>query len=200
MITIDPGNIEQKQKLLVQHRRNLNYLTQQAAQFGSDLPLAVHNSLRVEQEAIATLERELVALGIAAQPQPHWQALVIDPDRHWREIVAKNIGQLGGAVIECETVPNRHQGKAVIQTSALAVVGVPDAPTAKSIRQWVKDVVKLGQSLPLILLVCEQNRETAVALRQAISAAPQPVTIITVFKDNFDAHWFSRVVHQIFAQ
>ncbi|RPJ55105.1 MAG: hypothetical protein EHM12_12865 [Dehalococcoidia bacterium] len=199
MTKIDPVDLAQKQNLLNQHRRNLHYLAQQSAQYGLDQPLALHNALRSEQEAIAALERELAAWGAPAQSAPQWQALVVDPDNHWRKIIAKNIGQLGGVVVECQTIPSR-KANGIITNSALAVVGVPDTPEATSIRQWIKNVVKLGQHLPLILLVCWDNRDTAIALRQAIYAESRQVTATTIFKDNFDPYWFSRVVHKILTQ
>jgi hypothetical protein len=190
-------DLEQKQNLLKQHQRNLHYLAQQAAAYGLDLPLAIHNALCNEQEAIAKLEQDLAALGVFNPPEPAWQALVVDPDSHWRKIVAKNIGQLGGQVIECETLSMR-KSNGLVNASALAIVGVPDAP--ESTGQWVKDVVKLGQHLPLILLVGWRNRDAAIALRQAIGGGSTRVTSTTIFKDNFDPYWFSRVVQKILVQ
>jgi hypothetical protein len=185
--------ITQKQTLLAQHRQNLHYLTQQAAQYGLDLPLALHNALCHEQEGVAILERELAALGVSAQPEPQWQALVIDPDYHWRQIITQAIGQLGGAVVECPAWPD-GKVKDLAAANALAVIGVPDAST----RQWVKDVVKLGQRLPLILLAGAANRDTVIVLRQAIGVGSKPIT--TVSKDNFDACWFARVAQNILTQ
>ena len=93
---VEKTKIEQKQKLLKQHRRNLGYLEQQATQYGVDVPLAMHNALIAEQDAIATLEQELAMLGGATKLQPKWQALVVDVDNHWRQIIINNISLLGG--------------------------------------------------------------------------------------------------------
>ena len=102
IIEMEQAELEQKQKLLSQHRRNLNYLEHQAAQHGLYVPLAIHNAMAAEHEAIVNLERELAAAGISPQPKPSWQALLIDADHHWREIINNHIGQLGGTVIECQ--------------------------------------------------------------------------------------------------
>ena len=94
--------IRHKKGLLEQHRRNLMFLEKQAIQHGIDLPLAVHNALTTERETIATLERELSQLGVSPVSVATWQAVVIDPDDHWREIVVKQIAHLGGeAIMEC---------------------------------------------------------------------------------------------------
>jgi hypothetical protein len=197
---IDQAEIEQKQKLLEQHRRNLDYLQQQAALYGVDVPLAIHNGLTAEQDAISVIERELATLGVSPQPEPSWQALIIDTDSHWREIIAKNIDQLGGMVVERQAVP-RHRSAKSIKNSAVAIVGIPDLITEEaSTRQWIKDVVKLGHSLPIILLACWHCRDTAIALRQAICDGQKDVMAVTVFKENFDPGWFSRVVHKILIQ
>jgi hypothetical protein len=197
MSEIDQIDIEQKQKLLKQHRRNLSYLEQQAVKYGLDVPLAIHNALSAEQDEIAKIERDLVTQGVASSPQPEWQALVIDADTHWREIIAKNVGQLGGAVIAPHAFPAPESLEA-IEASALAIVGVPgQAQMDASSRQWIENVVKLGQSLPLILLASWDNKETAIALRQAICEEPTNVTAVTIFKENFDPFWFSRIVHKI---
>ena len=198
---IDQAEVEQKQQLLKQHRRNLRYLEHQAAQYGVvDVPVSVHNALIAEQDAIATIERELAAAGLTPQRQAEWQALLVDPDSSWRKIIAQNINQLGGRVIEQHHISTRETTSAV-KNSAIAIVGVPNHITEDALtRQWIKDVVKLGQDLPIILLACWNSRDTAIALRQAICTGPSDVTAITVFKDNFDPRWFSRVVHKILIQ
>ena len=196
----DQAEIEHKQQLLKQRRRNLRYLEHQVAQHGFDTPLADHNALTAEQEAVATLERELAAAGHSPRPKAEWQVLLIDPDRCWRKIIAQNISQLGGCVVEQQHIPTRKTAH-VIKNSAAAIVGVPNHTTTGELaHQWVKDVVKLGQNLPIILLASWHSRDNAIALRQAICAGPNEVTAVTVFKDNFDPGWFSRVVHKILIQ
>jgi len=197
---IEQAELQQKQQLLEQHRRNLHYLQNQAAQYGIDTPVAVHNALTAEQDAIATIERELAAAGLAPQRRAEWQALLVDPDSSWRKIIAQNIGQLGGQVVEQHHI-STHETATAVKGSAIAIVGVPNHPADDALtRQWIKDVVKLGQELPIILLACWNSRDTAIALRQAICAGTSDVTAVTVFKDNFDPRWFSRVVHKILIQ
>lgn len=192
--------VEQKQQLLEQHRRNLRHLEHQAAQYGIDTPLSIHNALIAEQDAVAAIERDLAVAGLSPQTETEWQALLVDPDSSWRKIIAQNINQLGGQVIEQPHIPTRKTAK-VVKNSAIAIVGVPNHIAEDALtRQWIKDVIKLGRDLPIILLACWNSRDTAIALRQAICAGPDDVTAITVFKDNFDPRWFSRVVHKVLVQ
>ena len=189
--------IEQKQKLLIQHQRNLNYLDQQAAYYGCNVPLEIHNGLVAEQDRVATLERELAALGISANPKASWQALVIDTDASWRRIIVDKVNQLGGGAVEGQEVPPAEQLE-TLTNCALAIVGVtPQTQSDPVIREWIKAVVKLSYNLPLILLASWEDRDTPIALRQALRENNINVAPTTIFKENFDTHWFSRVVHQI---
>ena len=189
--------IEQKQKLLTQHQRNLNYLDQQAAQYGGNVPLEIHNGLIAEQDRVTTLERDLAALGVSPQPKARWQALVIEADTSWRQIIIEKVNQLGGAAIEAQTVSLEAQLE-ILTTCAVAIVGVtPQTRDDPSIREWIKTVVKLSYNLPLILLASWEDRNTPIALRQALRESNINVVPTTIFKENFDTSWFSRVVHQI---
>jgi hypothetical protein len=189
--------IEQKQKLLTQHQRNLNYLDQQAAQYGGNVPLEIHNGLVAEQDRVTTLERDLAALGVSPQPKARWQALVIEADTSWRQIIIEKVNQLGGAAIEAQTVSLEAQLE-ILTTCAVAIVGVtPQTRDDPSIREWIKTVVKLSYNLPLILLASWEDRNTPIALRQALRESNINVVPTTIFKENFDTSWFSRVVHQI---
>ncbi len=189
--------IEQKQKLLGQHRRNLNYLDRQATQYGFTVPLEIHNGLIAEQAAVAGLERDLAALGMSPRPKSQWQALVIDTDSNWRKIIVSSINQLGGAAIEGQTVSSVEQAE-TIANCAVAIVGVtPQTQTDPAVREWIKVVVKLSYNLPLILLASWEDRATPIALRQALREHNINVTPTTIFKETFDNHWFSRVLHQI---
>lgn len=189
--------IEQKQKLLHQHRRNLNYLDQQAAFYGYNVPLEIHNALVVEQEQVSLLERDLAALGISPQPKASWQALIIDADTDWRKIIADKVNRLGGAAIEGQAVPPAEQVE-TLANCAVAIVGVtPHIQNDPSIREWIKAVVKLSYTLPLILLASLEDRDTPIALRQALRESNINVKPTTIFKENFDTYWFSQVLNQI---
>lgn len=196
-IESDQVIVEQKQKLLAQHRRNLDYLDQQAAHYGFNVPLEIHNALVAEQDKVAWLERDLATLGVSAEPKSNWQALVIDPDISWRKIIVDRVSELGGAVIEGQTVPPTEQVETLTHC-AVAIVGVtPQTESDPAIREWIKAVVKLSHNLPLILLASWADRDTSIALRQALRENKINVTPTTIFKENFDVYWFSRVVHQI---
>jgi hypothetical protein len=190
------SQIEQKQKLLKQHQQNLNYLENQASLYGFEVPLALHNALKAERDAAATLERELSAMGVSSQVEPNWQALVIDEDSHWREIVACKIGQLGGRIIERKQISTAENE--IIDDCSVVIIGLQKHPRSKSsTQQYIERLMKLGQRLPIILLVNWDNRDTAITLRQALRTANKQVTIATIFKENFDLFWFSQTVHQI---
>lgn len=197
MQKIDQFDIEHKQKLLKQHRRNLNYLTQQAASYGFKVPLDLHNALVGEQNAIASLERELASLGVLSPPKAKWTAAVIDNDSHWCKIITSNIGQLGGTAIEYHTIPgsNEHEN---IEACAMAIVGIlPQIQTEPSADGWFEALVKFGCTIPLILLVSQADKDKAIALRQAFHARNMDVTVATIYKETFDLYWFSKIVHQI---
>lgn len=188
--------VEQKEKLLAQHRRNLSYLEQQAAQYGSEAPLSLHNALTAEHEAVRTLEKELASLGIAPRPEPSWQALVIDADTHWREIIANHIDQFGGTVIECNTIPTKDQ-REIIESSSFAIVGASGYTKMEAPAQaWIDGVVTLARKLPIILLASWEERDVTIALRHAIRNDDPEITSTTIFKETFNQHWFSRIVHQ----
>jgi hypothetical protein len=196
-IEADELVIEQKQKLLAQHRRNLSYLDQQAAYYGFNIPLEIHNALVAEQDRVATLERDLAALGVAPQPKSSWQALVIDADSSWRQIIVDKINELGGGAIEGQTVPSEEQTH-TLSNCAVAIVGVTSQTQSDPvIREWVKAVVKLSHDLPLILLASWEDRDTPIVLRQALRESKINVIPTTIFKENFDSYWFSKVLHQI---
>lgn len=196
------GEIEQKQKLLAQHRQNLSFLQNRAVQYGLDLPLSVHNALSKEKQAISLLERDLAALGISARPEPRWLAIVIEADDDWRKIVIRHIAQLGGSIIQRRTVPKADQ-QDLLESCTVAIIGAPprhqldsDDPDALN----TKAILTLGRKVPLILLADWKNRDTAIILRQAARDYNIEVPPVTIFKENFDADWFSRIVHQILAR
>ncbi len=187
--------IEQKQKLLQQHQRNLQYLERQAVQYGLDVPLAVHNALLTEQDAISTLKRDLATLGVTSRPKVTWQAAVIDTDDHWRQIIVSHIHRLGGVAFECVKLTRDCQ-QAIIDTCAVAIVGIP-APTQSKSNVSTEKIANLGKALPLILMVDWDNRDAAIVLRQAVRGYNINVTPVTIFKETFDVEWFSRIVHRI---
>lgn len=196
MLESHHSQIEQKQKLLKQHRQNLNYLEHQAALYGLEVPLALHNALKTEREAAAALERELSTLNVSPNPKLCWQALVIDEDSHWREIVASKISQLGGKIMEFEHFPSTEHDQ--IDDCAIVIIGLEKhSQSETSTKKYFDLLVKLAQRLPIILLVSWDNRDTAITLRHALRTKNKQVTIATIFKENFDLFWFSKTVHQI---
>ncbi|HEX9922974.1 MAG TPA: hypothetical protein VGD99_09945 [Anaerolineae bacterium] len=199
-MTQDEGNrieIEQKQQLLDRHRRNRSYLEQQAAQYGLEVPLALYNALQAEAETISRLERELAALGVSAQSRPSWQALIIDADAHWRDIVISNVGQLGGTVIEVVEFSILTQ-REIIESCAMAIVSASGHVLVEpSTPKWIEEMVELGRCLPIVLLASWDDRDISIALRQACLNHAEDITVTTIFKETLDLHWFSRIIHQL---
>ena len=64
-------------------------------------------------------------------------------------------------------------------------------------KEWLDQVIQLSQRLPIILLSSWHDRATAISLRQTLLKNDNNVTMTTIFKENFDAYWFSQVIHQI---
>lgn len=189
--------IEQKQQLLKRHRRNRNYLEQQAAQYGLEVPLALHNAVQAEAEAISRLERELATLGGSAQTRPNWQALIIDADTHWRDIVISNVGQLGGTVIEVVEFSILTQ-REIIESCAMAIVSASGHVLVEpSTQKWIEEMVELGRCLPIVLLASWDDRDISIALRQACLNHAEDITVTTIFKETLDLHWFSRIIQQL---
>jgi len=189
--------VEQKQQLLERHRRNRNYLEQQAAQYGLEVPLALHNALQTEAETISRLERELAALGISVQSRPSWQALIVDADEHWREIVISNVGQLGGTVIEVVEFSILTQ-REIIESCTMAIVSASGHVLVEpSTQKWIEEMVELGRCLPIVLLASWDDRDISIALRQACLKHAEDITVTTIFKETLDLHWFSRIIHQL---
>lgn len=188
-------DLEHKKELFIQHQRNLNYLEQQAAKYGADLPLAVYNTLTVERDIVAKLERELAVSGALPEPAPTWHAMVIEPDPHWREITVRHLQQLEGKAIVLDKVPTEAQQE-LIDRCAVAIVS-SSCYTEATKAQWIESMVKLARHLPIILLVGWEDKALAVALRQAFHNDGQSIGTTTIFKQTFDFYWFSRIIHEI---
>ena len=192
-----PEEIQEKKQLLERHQRNLKFLKNQAAHYGvTELPLAIHNALTHEQDAIVTLERDLVTLGASPEPNAVWQAAVMDSDPHWRDILVKYIIQLGGNAIEPDTLPvNRAD---LIDSCAMAIVGVSAQSNASPERAaaLIEVLVNFATKLPLIFLADMENRDLPIVLRQTAHEYNIQVMPVTIFKENFTYDWFSRVVHR----
>jgi hypothetical protein len=189
--------VEQKQQLLERHRRNRDYLEQQAAHYGLEVPLALYNALQAEAETISRLERELAALGVSALARPSWQALIIDADEHWRDIVISNVGQLGGTVIEVAEFSILTQ-REIVESCAMAIVSASGHVLIEpSTQKWIEEMVELGRCLPIVLLASWDDRDISIALRQACLNHVEEITLTTIFKETLDLHWFSRIIHQL---
>ena len=183
--------------IIGQKRRYLNKLKEQQAAFGLHTPPHVLIQIEDLEAEIEDLQSKLESFNNGKNDTFGWQALVIDTDNHWREIIANNINLLGGTAIDCHSIPTEEQ-RDIIDACAVAVVGSITAtgPEPKS-DDWIPDMTRLGRRLPIILLTSWQQRDMAISLRHALRNDNNNVTIATIFKENFDVHWFSQIVHQL---
>jgi hypothetical protein len=175
----------------------LNKLKEQQAAFGLHTPPHVLIQIEDLEAEIEDLQSKLESFNNGKNDTFGWQALVIDADNHWREIIATNINLLGGTAIDCQVIPTEEQ-RDIVDACVVAVVGSVAATEAgpKS-DDWIPNMTRLGRRLPIILLTSWQHRDMAISLRHALRNDNNNVTIATIFKENFDAHWFSQIIHQL---
>ena len=132
------------------------------------------------------------------QQEPHhdetWHAVVIDPDRHWRDITVNHINKLGGTATEYDAIPALHDD--TFLAYSLAIVDVsPKCQGATAYSSWsVEQLIAIAQKLPLIVLTSWENKDTPIVLRQAVREYNIEVAPVTIFKENFNLDWFSRIV------
>ena len=58
-------------------------------------------------------------------------------------------------------------------------------------------MIELGQQLPIVLVTGWDDRDMAISLRHTLRNDDNDATITTIFKENFDAYWFSQVIRHI---
>lgn len=183
--------------IITQKRRHLNKLKEQQAAFGLHTPPHVLIQMEDLEVEIEDLESKLESFNNGKNDMMGWQALVIDADNHWREIIANNINVLGGTAIDYQAIPTEEQ-RDIIDACVVAVVGSVAATEAEpESDDWIPNMTRLGRRLPIILLTSWQHRDMAISLRHALRNDNNNVTIATIFKENFDAHWFSQIIHQL---
>lgn len=192
---VDSGENDLKQ-IISQKRRHLHKLQEQQAAFGLHTPPYILLQIEDLETELEALQAELEALANKANGQPGWQALVIDADHHWREIIATEINTLGGAAIQAQIIPAAAEDQ-VIKNCAVAIVGAVESAESGSATDWIQQVIQLGRQVPIILLTNWDNRDIAISVRHALRNHSNDVTITTIFKENFDGHWFSQVIQHI---
>jgi len=197
--SVDSGTRD-LQKLVGQKRRQLHKLKEQEAAFGLHTPPYISIQIEDLEAEIEELLDQLEAFNRGgANGSFGWQVLIVDADHHWREIITTNINLLGGTVIDYRGVPTEKYTE-IIDACQAAVVGALVSPdNGLSTNEWVEQMIQLSHRLPIILLSSWNDRATAISLRQALLKNDKSVTITTIFKENFDSHWFSQVIHQILA-
>ncbi len=183
-------------QIISQKRRHLHKLQEQQAAFGLHTPPYILLQIEDLETELEALQAELEALANHKNGQPGWQALVIDTDHHWREIIATEINTLGGAAIQTQIIPAAAED-AIIKNCAVAIVGAVEPTESSSTIDWIQQLIQLGRQVPIILLTNWDNRDIAISVRHALRNHSNDVTITTIFKENFDGHWFSQVVQHI---
>ena len=191
----DSGESDLKQ-IISQKRRHLHKLQEQQAAFGLHTPPYILLQIEDLESEIEALQAELEALPDHENGQPAWQALVIDADHHWREIIATEINTLGGAAIQAQAIPATTEGE-VIEHCVVAIVGAVESTATSSATEWIQQVIQLGRQVPIILLANWDNRDMVISVRHALRNHSNDATITTIFKENFDGYWFSQVVQHI---
>lgn len=183
-------------QIISQQRRHLHKLQEQQATFGLHTPPYILLQIEDLESEIKALQAELEALANHKNGQPGWQALVIDADYHWREIIATEINTLGGAAIQTQIIPAAVEDE-VIKNCAVAIVGAIESTESNSTTDWIQQLIQLGCQVPIILLTNWDNRDIAISVRHALRNHSNDVTITTIFKENFDGYWFSQVIQHI---
>ena len=181
-------------KIISQKRRHLQKLQEQQAAFGLHTPPYVLLQIEDLEAEIEDLQEELETP--SGQQNGHWQALVIDADQHWQEIIATEIKTLGGTAIFCQVIPTQEHLE-VINKCAVAIVGTITATGSSSATDWLNRMIELGQQLPIVLVTGWDDRDMAISLRHTLRNDDNDATITTIFKENFDAYWFSQVIRHI---
>ena len=181
-------------KIISQKRRHLQKLQEQQAAFGLHTPPYVLLQIEDLEAEIEDLQEELETP--SGQQNGHWQALVIDADQHWQEIIATEIKTLGGTAIFCKVIPTQEHLE-VINKCAVAIVGTITATGSSSATDWLNRMIELGQQLPIVLVTGWDDRDMAISLRHTLRNDDNDATITTIFKENFDAYWFSQVIRHI---
>ena len=204
-MALNNGNVQSGrddlQRLIGQKRRQLQKLQEQEAAFGLHTPAYISiqiEDLEVElEELLAQLEtlNHEGANGASA-----WQVLILDTDHHWREIIAANVKLLGGTAIDYRRVPAEEFVDTVAACQAVVVDTLASPERNLPAKEWLDQVIQLSQRLPIILLSSWRDRAAAISLRQTLLKNDNNVTMTTIFKENFDAYWFSQVIQQILAR
>ncbi len=186
---------EELQNLIIEKTRHLHKLQEQQAVLGIHTPPYILIQIEDLQAELEELRTELQTVKARTNA---WQALVVDTDAYWREIIDRHIARLGGSSLEHPVFPSRAD-QDIIEACDLVIIS-PRPASGLTLQQWIKQVIKLGRQLPVILLASREDRDAAVALRQACRKEEPPIRVTTIFKDNFDGEWFARVIRQKLAR
>jgi hypothetical protein len=186
------------QGLIGQKRRHLHKLKEQEAAFGLHTPPYILIQIEDLEEEIEDL---LVQLEDLSHGGPNgssgWQVLVVNTDHHWLEIISTAITLLGGTTIDYCSVPVEEYAETVAACQVAVVDALAPPEQNLSANEWVEQMTQLSRQLPIILLSSWNDRAAAISLRQTLLKNDNNVTMTTIFKENFDAYWFSQVIHQI---
>jgi hypothetical protein len=183
-------------QIISQKRRHLHKLQEQQAAFGLHTPPYILLQIEDLESEIAALQADLETYASQKNGQSGWQALVIDTDYHWREIIATEINALGGAAIQTQLIPAIAEDE-VIKNCVVAIVGAVESTASRSTTDWMQQLIQLGRQVPIILLTNWDNRDIAISVRHALHNQCSDATITTIFKENFDGYWFSQVIQHI---
>jgi|GEM_PF-2474400 len=178
------------QDLILRKNRHLQKLKEQQAMFGAIVPPNLLLQIEDLESELAQLETNLNNLRQGYYP---WCALLIEADQYWREIIKEYINQFGGTTHEYLTASDQPEIQANSCKLAIVSPTIPEDGLYSS-NQWLENVVKLGHTVPIILLTSWEERKMAVTLRQAMRSQTPPAKVTTIFKESFDPNWFLKIV------
>jgi hypothetical protein len=176
--------------LLKKHRQNLAYLKRQAVLHGLDVPLAIHNAIIAEQDAIADLEKQLTEAGVDLVPEPTWKALIVEADSHWREIISVVLDGFGGSVVRYDKIPDGDIQDIVKDCRIIVISPFVMIEAMPLLDQWINQ----DHHASVILMTEPAERDHAIKIRQLLQSKREKIRVSTIFKNMFDIEWFSKVI------
>lgn len=206
-------NIEEKrleiQNYLRQYYQKLNYLEEESARHGLNVPSKLLTQQNKAHALIVTLEKRLTAINGASKhtpskplPRPKKtpvtlpSIIIIDNDRHWHNIA-------GEVAVALKYTPQSYTIKTMLQNidticraeHRVAVIGLP-APQvftrALTINVWTKAIVCISKAMPIIFLTTRGARPISIATRHALLKHQQN-SVATLQKETFTYEWFTKI-------
>jgi len=188
--------------------KNVHFLEEKAAAYGVlAIPLEIHNNLTQERELVERLQLELEELlKISRKPGarilPHDAMeeapiiMIIEHDVHWRAIVAEIATAFGyrtrvyhplELMAQIETLP--------LTDYHMSIIGLPTPKTLttpSAIETWTQIIVKISQTMPIILLTGQDSMSISITTHHSI-IENNAETVAIIPKETFNDEWFAKM-------